>query len=277
MSFQQKLDAVVEKNNSLLCVGLDPDFDQMPERFRKTIHPQFTFNKWIIDQTHDLVCCFKPNSAFYEARGVEGIAELKATCDYIREKRPHIPIILDFKRGDIGNTNNGHVQFAFHYLKADAVTVNPYLGLDALQPFLDQRDKGIFVLCKTSNSGSGEFQNLRIGKMRHEELIEGPTTLYSQIAEQVSSKWNKNNNCMLVVGATYPEELKRVRKIVDDMTILSPGVGNQEGELEKTIKGGINSQKKGLIINASRSVIFNENPRQEALKLRDQINLHRSA
>ena len=282
MTFQQKLETVQDKNNSLLCVGLDPDFDQMPERFQKTIHPQFTFNKWIIDQTHDLVCCFKPNSAFYEARGAEGIAELKATCDYIREKRPHMPILFDFKRGDIGNTNNAYAQFAFEYLNVDAITLQPYQGIEALQPFLDYKEKGIFILCKTSNPGSGEFQNTEINPTRlNLASLQGLTLpeqlhLYEFVASQIVTNWNKNKNCMLVVGATYPEELKRIRDIVGDMTLLVPGLGTQGGEVEKTLNAGLNSKKKGVIINASRSVIFAENPREEALKLRDQINQHRN-
>src|SRR3989344_8220370 len=284
MTFQQKLETVQDKNNSLLCVGLDPDFDQMPERFQKTIHPQFTFNKWIIDQTHDLVCCFKPNSAFYEARGAEGIAELKATCDYIREKRPHMPILFDFKRGDIGNTNNAYAQFAFEYLNVDAITLQPYQGIEALQPFLDYKEKGIFILCKTSNPGSGEFQNIHI---RHPEFISGSQTtkmlkqvqhdrLYEYVAFQVVNKWNKNKNCFLVVGATYPKELKRIREIVRDMTILVPGIGHQAGDLEKTLKAGLNAKKAGLIVVVSRSIIFAKNPRGEAEKLRSEINSFRS-
>jgi len=282
MTFQQKLESVQDKNNSLLCVGLDTDFYHMPERFQKTIHPQFTFNKWIIDQTHDLVCCFKPNSAFYEARGAEGIAELKATCDYIREKRPHMPILFDFKRGDIGNTNNAYAQFAFEYLNVDAITLQPYQGIEALQPFLDYKEKGIFILCKTSNPGSGEFQNTEINPTRlNLASLQGLTLpeqlhLYEFVASQIVTNWNKNKNCMLVVGATYPEELKRIRDIVGDMTLLVPGLGTQGGEVEKTLNAGLNSKKKGVIINASRSVIFAENPREEALKLRDQINQHRN-
>jgi len=280
MTFQQKLESVQDKNNSLLCVGLDTDFYHMPERFQKTIHPQFTFNKWIIDQTHDLVCCFKPNSAFYEARGAEGIAELKATCDYIREKRPHMPILFDFKRGDIGNTNNAYAQFAFEYLNVDAITLQPYQGIKALQPFLDYKEKGIFILCKTSNPGSGEFQDLELSKKTVFSGLKRQSSreikLYECVVHQVVTNWNKNKNCMLVVGATYPEELKRIRDIVGDMTLLVPGLGTQGGEVEKTLNAGLNSKKKGVIINASRSVIFAENPREEALKLRDQINQHRN-
>lgn len=275
MVFQQKLDEAVEKNNSLLCVGLDPDLGQLPQRFRKTIHPQFTFNKWIIDQTHDLVCCYKPNSAFYEARGAEGISELKMTCDYIRGQYPEIPILLDFKRGDIGNTNEAYAKFAFEYLGVDGVTVNPYLGHEALQPFLARKEKGIFILCKTSNAGAGEFQDVIVTSSTSRLNLEVGQTLSEYIAYQVVQHWNTNNNCFLVVGATYPEELKKIRRIVGDMTILVPGVGAQEGDIAKTVKAGLNSRKAGMIINSSRGVVFAKNPRAEALKLRDAINRNR--
>ena len=297
MTFQQKLDAIVEKNNSLLCVGLDPDFEKLPGRFKKKKHPQFAFNKFIVDQTYDLVCCYKPNSAFYEARGAEGISELKVTCDHIHEKYPEIPVLLDFKRGDIGNTNRAYAKFAFEYLNADAITLQPYQGIEALQPFLDYKEKGIFILCKTSNPGSGEFQNIHI---RHPEFISGSQTtkmlkwirqthhpeftegqvqhdrLYEYVAFQVVNKWNKNKNCFLVVGATYPKELKRIREIVRDMTILVPGIGHQAGDLEKTLKAGLNAKKAGLIVVVSRSIIFAKNPRGEAEKLRSEINSFRS-
>jgi orotidine-5'-phosphate decarboxylase len=272
MTFSQKLEQVQDKNNSLLCVGLDSDFEQLPQRFAKTIHPQFTFNKWIIDQTNDLICAYKPNSAFYEARGAEGIAELKATCDYIREKRPHIPVILDFKRADIGNTNNGYVQFAFDYLKVDAVTVNPYLGQEAIQPFLDQKEKGIIILCKTSNPGSGEFQDrtvvVNLGRQN---------TLYEHVVHTVVNSWNRNNNCLLVVGATYPKELQTIRQIAPKMVFLIPGIGSQGGDVKQTLKAGLRKDGKGLIINSSRAIIFSENPRDETENTRNLINTCRKS
>lgn len=244
MTFQQKLDAMIKKNNSILCVGLDPK------------EPSFEFCKNIIDQTHDLICAYKPNSAFFEAQGARGIEELKKICDYLHEKYPEIPIILDAKRADIGSTNEGYVKFAFDYLSVDAITLNPYLGKKALQPFLEMKDKGCIILCRTSNEGSGEFQ----------DLTTGDKSLYQQVAENVAKNWNENNNCMLVVGATYPEELKKVRKIVGDMTILVPGVGAQGGDLKKVIEHGSNSQGRGVIINVSRAIIFADNPRKAAKK-----------
>ncbi|EKE14665.1 MAG: hypothetical protein ACD_12C00352G0001 [uncultured bacterium] len=248
MTFQEKLDRIVKKNKSLVCVGLDQN--------------QLSFNKTIIEATHDLVCAYKLNTAFYESIGHEGVNALKDTCDYLVKKYPEIPIIIDAKRADIGNTNKGYVQFVFTYLGADAVTVHPYLGEEAIRPFVDQKDKGIIILCRTSNPGAGEFQDL---------LVDGKP-LYKIVAENVAKRWNKNKNCMLVVGATYPDELKEVRKIVGDMTILVPGIGAQGGDLEATLKAGLNSKKQGLMINSSRGIIFAENPRDEAMKLRNSIN-----
>lgn len=267
MTFLEKLDAAVTQNNSLLCVGLDPDVDKLPIG-----QDVVSFNQAIIDATADLVCAFKPNSAFYEARGAAGITELKQTCTYIHEKYPDIPIILDFKRADIGNTNNYYAQFAFEELGVDAVTIQPYLGQEAVQAFLDYSDKGIIVLCRTSNAGAGEFQDL---------LVDG-RKLYMQVAENVATKWNTNGNCLLVVGATYPDELAEVRRIVGDMPILLPGVGAQGGDVEAALQAGLNNAGRGLIINSSRGVLyasagedFAEASRTVAEQTRDEINKYR--
>ncbi|PIP52195.1 orotidine-5'-phosphate decarboxylase [Candidatus Beckwithbacteria bacterium CG22_combo_CG10-13_8_21_14_all_01_47_9] len=245
MNFQEKLDNIVKKNNSLVCVGLDQG--------------ELEFNQKIIDQTHDLVCAYKPNFAFYEALGSKGWENLQKTVDYLRAKYPEVITIADAKRADIGNTNNGYVTAIFDELKFDAVTVNPYFGREALQLFLDQKDKGIILLCKTSNPGSGEFQDF----------------VWEKVATNVAKNWNKNNNCLLVVGATYPEELAQIRKIVGEMTLLVPGIGTQGGDVAKTVKAGLNSTKAGMIINSSRGIIFSANSRAEALKLRDEINKYR--
>lgn len=245
MNFQDKLDNIVKKNNSLVCVGLDQG--------------EFEFNKKIIDETHDLVCAYKPNFAFYEALGTKGWENLKKTVEYLREKCPEVVTIADAKRADIGNTNNGYTTAVFDELKFDAVTINPYFGKEAVQPFLDRKDKGIIILCKTSNPGSGEFQDL----------------IWEKVATNVTKNWNKNNNCLLVAGATYPEELAKIRKIVGEMTLLVPGIGAQGGDVEKTVKAGLNSKQAGMIINSSRGIIFSDNPRTEAQKLRDEINKYR--
>jgi len=272
MTFKQKLDKIIDKNNSLLCVGLDSDYEKIPKFLHKKKYPVFEFNKKIIDATHDLVCAYKPNSAFYEARGACGIIELKLTCDYLHKKYPGILIILDAKRADIGNTNNGYVSYAFNYLQADGLTVNPYLGRETIQPFLDKKEKGIIILCKTSNKGSGEFQDLVINKK----------PLYKIIAEKVTSEWNVNDNCLMVVGATYPQELKEIRKIVGEMTFLVPGIGSQGGDLDKTVCAGINSKKRGMIINSSRGIIFAssdkdfaKHARIKAKETRNLINRYR--
>lgn len=262
MTFQEKLDAIVIKNNSLLCVGLDSSNEG----------DQFIFNKGIIDATADFVCAFKPNTAFYESRGLVGIEALKRTCDYIREAYPGIVLILDAKRADIGSTNEGYVTFAFDWLGADAITLHPYLGKEALQPFLDRKEKGSIILCRTSNPGAGEFQDLTLSSL---DTGNQAVKLYQQVAENVAKKWNENGNCALVVGATYPTELEIVRRLVGTMPFLIPGIGAQGGDVEKTVKAGVDSQGKNAIINASRSIIFADNPRQEAQKLKDNINKFR--
>lgn len=233
--------------NKFVCIGLDK--------------ADFEFNRNIIDQTLDLVCAFKPNAAFYEAEGTAGLETLKKTIQYIQEKSPEIPIILDAKRGDIGNTNEAYVKAIFDDLDVDAVTVHPYLGKEALEPFLQRTKKGIIVLVKTSNPGAGEFQDL---------MVDGKP-LYQVVAEHVATEWNTNGNCAVVVGATYPQELQKVREIVGDMPILVPGIGAQGGDLENTISNGLNSQKQGLIISSSRGIIFAPNPRQATLKLHQDI------
>jgi orotidine-5'-phosphate decarboxylase len=273
MTFIEKLNKSITQNNSLVCVGLDTDETKIPQHLKKEDYAIFEFNKEIIDATQDLVCAYKPNIAFYEAIGNKGIVELRMTCEYIQQKYAEIPIILDAKRGDIGNTNNGYAKYIFDYLQADAITVNPYLGKEALQPFLKHKDKGIIILCKTSNNGGGEFQNLKINN----------EPLYKIVAKNVAAEWNNLNNCLLVVGATYPEELKEIRAIVGDMPILVPGIGAQGGDVEKTIKAGINSKNSGLIINSSRAIIyastgedFAQKAREETLKLKEQINKFRN-
>ncbi|MBI3459293.1 orotidine-5'-phosphate decarboxylase [Candidatus Azambacteria bacterium] len=265
MSIIDKYNKRVDKVNSLVCVGLDSDWEKIPDTYKKLPFPQFEFNKFIIDETQEYVAAFKPNSAFYEARGDQGIRELKMTMEYLQEKYPDILTINDAKRGDIGNTNQGYVDFILDWLGFDALTVSPYLGEESLQPFLQRADKGIIVLCRTSNPGSGEIQNLLVERK----------PLWHIIAERVKNKWNKNNNCLLVVGATYPEEIKVIRDLMGDMTLLMPGIGNQGGDVELAVKAGLNSQGKGLIINSSRAIIFSENPREEARKLRDEVNKFR--
>ena len=272
MTFNDKLRKITLKNNSLLCIGLDSELAKIPQHLKERGHPQHEFNQAIIKITHDLVCAYKLNTAFYEARGENGIRELKRTCDYLKESFPEIPVIVDAKRADIGNSNEGYTKFIFDYLSADAVTVHPYLGQEALKPFLDRLEKGIFVLCRSSNPGAGEFQDLEVnGK-----------PLYQVVAENVADKWNYNNNCGVVVGATYPSELEIVRRIVDKIPILIPGIVTQGGDIEKTVKSGVDSEGLNAIINSSRGIIFagdgpdfTDKARSETIKLRDEINKYR--
>ncbi|OGI25698.1 MAG: orotidine 5'-phosphate decarboxylase [Candidatus Moranbacteria bacterium RBG_13_45_13] len=265
MPIIDKYNARVDKVNSLVCVGLDSEFKKLPKKFKDTEFPQFYFNRWVINQTHEYAAAFKANIAFYELRGDRGLRELKLTTDYIKEKYPDIFLVCDAKRGDIGNTNHGYIGSVLDWLDFDAMTVHPYLGKESLEPFLARKDKGIIVICRTSNPGAEEIQDLTVdGK-----------TLSQIIAEKVKNEWNYNKNCLLVVGATYPEDIKRVREVAGDMTFLMPGVGAQGGDVEAAVKAGVNSEKKGLIINSSRGIIFAENPAEEAKKLRDEINKYR--
>ncbi len=272
MTFKSKLLEITKKNNSLVCVGLDSDLGKLPSHLKDLKDNQYKFNQAIINATFDLVCAYKPNSAFYEAGGVEGISQLKFTMDYLKEKYPDVPVILDAKRADIGNTNEGYAKFAYDFLGADAITVHPYLGKEALKPFLDRADKGVIVLCRTSNPGAGELQDLKIENK----------PLYRIIAQNVADAWNYNGNCGLVVSASYPIELEIVRHMVGDMPILIPGVGAQGGDVEKTVKAGVDKDGMNAIINSSRGIIFASNgedfakkAREETIKLRNEINKFR--
>ncbi|MBW7944508.1 orotidine-5'-phosphate decarboxylase [Patescibacteria group bacterium] len=243
----QKYRQRVEKVQSMLCVGLDSDRQKIPSHLQNEQFPQFAFNVAIIDATHQYVCAYKPNLAFYEAGGEQGLHELKLTLEYLQANYPDILTIADAKRADIGSTNDHYVTSIFDWFGFDAVTLHPYLGREALLPFLDREDKVSIILCRTSNPGSGEFQDLRVDGQ----------PLWAKVAEQVSSSWNRNNNCMLVVGATYPQEMKEIRTIVgDEMVFLVPGIGAQGGDIKEAVVNGANSAGKGLILNVGRSVIF---------------------
>ncbi len=277
--FVANLENQWDKGN-FVCVGLDPDLTTIPRSARKrfifpTRRTIFNFNKEIIDATADLACAYKPNSAFYEGYGEQGMQALRKTVAYIKDKYPDVPVILDAKRGDVGNTNNGYVRSAFDDLGADAVTVNPYLGKEAMQPFLDRKDKGIIVLAKNSNEGSGEFQDLQVG--------EGEMPLYQVVARNVAESWNENGNCAVVVGATYPRELAQVREIVGDMPILIPGIGAQGGDLGAAVKMGKDSRGQGMLLSASRGIIYaSDRPdfaiaaRVKMARLVGEINNYRS-
>lgn len=234
-----------------VCVGLDTD----PSRITNYVRQLYgwnngivRFNISIIEKTAPFVCAFKPNSAFYEAVGVDGIEALCQTVDYIKTAHPDIPVILDAKRADIGNTNNGYVKSAFDLIRVDAITVHPFLGKEAMKPFLQRKDKGILVLARTSNPGAGEFQDRRD--------LETGEPLYLLVAKNVATQWNEYGNCGLVVGATYPTELAQIRAIAGNMPILIPGVGAQGGDVEATVKAGRDSRGWGMIINSSRGILY---------------------
>lgn len=249
----------------MLCVGLDSDVEKIPKKFRKASNPQFEFNKWIIEQTHDLVVAYKPNVAFYEARGEQGWRELQMTIEYLRSAHPEIVTILDAKRADIGNTNDGYVTAIFDQLGFDAVTLHPYLGQEALQPFLDRQDKACIILCRTSNPGAGEFQDLMVQSSK-----DAPRPLWQVVAETVSQKWNLHQNCMLVVGATYPKEMAQIRELTGNMILLVPGIGAQGGKVSD-LKAGLTNSNSGMIVTSSRGIIFANDPRVEALKTKEAL------
>jgi orotidine-5'-phosphate decarboxylase len=260
MSIIEKYNQRVNRIHSSVCVGLDCDWEKIPNTYKKLSCPQFEFNKFIIEETHQYVAAFKPNSAFYEARGDQGIRELKMTMAYLQEKYPDIVTILDAKRGDLENTNKSYAAFAFDWLGFDAITLNPYCGREALAPFLERQDKASIILCRTSNPGARELQDV---------LVEGKP-LWQKVASLVANEWNSHNNCLLVVGATYPEEMRIIRQLAPQMTFLVPGVGAQGGDLKSIIEAGQPTKK--LIINSSRGIIFSDNPASAAKKLRDEIN-----
>ncbi len=269
MSAVEKLRNKQEKNKSLICLGLDLDPKRMPADYAKSIKGMYEFTMRIVEATSDLVCAYKPNMAFFENRGPEGLSLLRSIIERMPED---MPVIIDGKRGDIGNTASFYAEALYDKLKADWVTLNPYMGYDSMRPFLEYKDKGVFVLCLTSNPGSKDFQHLNVdGK-----------PLYKVVAEKVDY-WNKDGNLGLVVGATQPEELRDIRAVAGDMPILIPGVGAQGGSLEKAVMFGTNNFRKMALINVSRSVLyaskemdFAQRARQELRKLNDTVSRVRS-
>src|SRR3989344_9206703 len=245
-----KYNSRVGKVGSLLCVGLDSELAKLSDKFKMVAFPQFQFNKWIIEQTHEFVSAYKINIAFYEQHGDKGLKELKMTMDYLVGNYPDIFTICDAKRGDIGNTNRGYVEEIFDWLRFDAVTLHPYMGKESLEPFLARKDKMNFILCRTSNPGAGEFQSLSGRTAGSEEAVR---PLWEIVAEHVKD-WG--DNCGLVVATDF----NKVREIAGDMPFLVPGIGAQGGSVEEAVKGG------NVIINSSRGIIFAENPKDEAKK-----------
>lgn len=260
-----KFEARADKVNSLLCVGLDSELGKLQDRFRDMQQPQFEFNKWVIEQTHEHAAAYKLNICFYESRGWAGLMELEATLRYLREQHPDIFLICDAKRSEVENSMKEYAKELFDRFGFDAVTINPYLGGKAMESFLEREDKVPIILCRTSNPGAGDLQDL---------LVDGKP-LWQVVAEKVRDGWNQNGNCMMVVGATYPEEMRAIRALMGEMTFLVPGLGAQGGDTKAAVTAGLNAAKKGMVINSSRGIIFAKDPGAEAKKLKEEINRYR--
>ena len=269
--FIEQLRRAWQTSDSLACVGLDPEIERFPRHIAAEPSPIFQFNRAIIDATADLVCAYKPQFAHYAAYEAED--QLERTIEYIHKTHPGVPVILDAKRGDVGNTAERYAIEAFERYGADAVTVNPYLGGDALEPFLRHADKGVAILCRTSNPGARDLQDLVIGARK----------LYQVVAELTAQRWNSRGNCLLVVGATYPGDLAEVRALVGDMPLLVPGVGAQRGDVSQVVQNGQTAQGTGLIISSSRGILYASSgedfagaARAATQQLRGEINSSRT-
>ena len=266
MDFAEKLLQAVRRNRSLLCLGLDPDPDLMPQT------GIIEFNKAVISSTSDLVCAYKPNLAFYEALGSDGLAALQETVKYIPDK---IPVIGDAKRGDVGHTARAYAKALFEVLGFDAVTLNPYMGYDSIEPFVSYEGKAVFILCHTSNPGASDFQDVACSTGPE---IEGQQPLYRLVARK-AREWNRRDNIGLVVGATYPQELSEIRQLCPEMHLLIPGIGAQGGNLEWAVRHGTDGKGERAIFSSSREILyasggsdFAQAARQAADDLRKQIN-----
>lgn len=270
--YMAQLQARWQNQGTLVCVGLDPIPERFPKAMQALPHHIFAFNRAIIDATHDLVCAYKPQIAHYAALGAED--QLAATIDYIHSQYPGIPVILDSKRGDIGSTAERYAMEAFERYQADAVTINPYMGLDTIAPFTQYQDKGVIVLCRTSNNSAADLQNL--------PLATGEP-LYVAVAQLASSTWNNHGNVNLVVGATATAELAAVRRVVGNMPLLVPGLGTQGGSAHAVLAAGLTPSGSGLIINSSRAILyasaendFASAARAETLKLKHLIQSYQA-
>ncbi len=276
MTFIEKLTAAWQKNNSLLCVGLDPAVGRFPAHLQGKPDAIYAFCKGIVDATADLVCSFKPQIAYFAAEKAED--QLEAICTYIRERYPDIPIILDAKRGDIGATAKQYAREAFERFKADAVTLSPYMGYDSVEPYFAYPDRGTILLVRTSNPGGSDLQALQV-------TVDGKKVpLYQHVARLVAEKWNVHGQCGLVVGATYPAEIAAVRRIVGDMPLLVPGIGAQGGDIKATVESGRTAAGLGMMINSSRAILYAGEKegeryaafsREAAIQTRDAINQYR--
>lgn len=272
MDFRTHLAQAWQQHDSLLCVGLDPDPAKFPAHLQGRPDAVLAFCRAIVDATADLACAFKPQIAYFAAARAED--QLETLIAYIHTHYPNVPVVLDAKRGDIGATAEQYAREAFERYRADALTVNPYMGFDSIEPYLAFADRGLIVLCRTSNPGGSDLQNLQ---------IEGGLKLYQHVAHSVATRWNRHGQCALVVGATYPQELAEVRRIVGDLPILVPGIGAQGGDVAATMQAGRTVDGTGLMISSSRAILyasrgedFAQAARSVALSAREEINLHRA-
>jgi orotidine-5'-phosphate decarboxylase len=274
-SFVEQLRARWEAG-TLLCIGLDPEVERLPKAIRGASATErfVAFNRAIVEATADLVCAYKPNAAFYEAHGPAGMEALVRTIALIRAIAPAVPVLLDAKRGDMANTSRLYARAVFDACAADAVTVQPYQGEEALMPFLERAERGVFVLCRTSNPGAVEMQDLAVAG----------EPLFLALARRVAERWNTRGNCGLVVGATWPDELRAIRAVAPELPILVPGIGAQGGDLAASVRAGRDARGQGLLLSASRSVLYASGgadfaaaARAEAQRLSDAINRERAA
>ena len=273
MNFRDKLEAAWTRSDSMLCIGLDPDIALMPDGYGSD--DVAAFNIAIIEATSDLVCAYKPNVAFYEALGPErGYAALRKTLAAIP---PHVITLADAKRGDVEHTARAYVKALYDDLRFDAATVNPYLGLDSVEPWIERPDKAAIIVCRTSNPGAPDFQDLKL------QGDGGARPLYEVVAERAKS-WDRHGNVGLVVGATYPDEMRRLRALCPETLFLVPGIGAQQGSLEAAVRAGIDARGRGLLVSASRGVTYASKgadfaaaARAAATKLRDEIRACASA
>jgi orotidine-5'-phosphate decarboxylase len=267
MQFLHKYQKRLKEQKTMLCVGLDPDPSQFPAHLKGQSENILMFCREIVDATADLVCAFKPQIAYFAAHGAE--KQLEKLIEHIQTNHPEVPVVLDAKRGDIGATATQYAIEAFDRYQADAVTVNPYMGFDSIEPYLKYSDRGVFVLCRTSNPGGSDLQFLELSHQQSQ------LRLYEKVAQLACEKWNTNGQLGLVVGATFPQEIARVREIVGDMPLLIPGIGAQGGDIVATVQAG---KKNNLLINSSRAILyaghgedFAQAARQVAIQTRDSI------
>jgi orotidine-5'-phosphate decarboxylase len=270
MTFIEMLDARWRAADTLLCVGLDPDPARFPAHLQERPEAIFEFCRAIVDATADLACAFKPQIAYFASMRAED--QLERLIAHVRARHPGVPVILDAKRGDIGSTAEHYAREAFERYTAHAVTLSPYMGSDSIEPYLAYPDRGAFLLCRTSNSGGNDLQMLDVGTER----------LFERVARMTASTWNRNGQLGLVVGATFPEELARVRALVGDMPLLVPGIGAQGGDIEASVRAGQTATGVGMVVNSSRAILyagagedFADKARAAAQATRDEINRYR--